>query len=98
MANLKLKKSNYDSPKYKKKMVDLLRELEMEEEQIEYFLMLPLPDKELYELALEIEKDVLAKQEHMKLCKGCAYCIITDEELDEAEISPVSDIEEYKTI
>lgn len=74
MTNSKINKKTYYSKRYFKKAQAILEELGMEDDQMEIFLMLPMSNKELYELALELKEEVEKTEEHLKDCNGCEYC------------------------
>lgn len=67
-------RKEYYNKRFKNKARAIVDELGMEDEQIEYFMLLPLPDEELYNLALQIKKEVEEVEEHLNTCKGCDKC------------------------
>lgn len=67
-------RKEYYNKRFKNKARAIVDELGMEDEQIEYFMLLPMSDEELYNLALQIKKEVEETEEHLKICKGCVKC------------------------
>lgn len=67
-------RKEYYNKRFKNKARAIVDELGMEDEQIEYFMLLPMSDEELYNLALHIKKEVEEAEEHLKTCKGCVKC------------------------
>jgi hypothetical protein len=77
MSNSKFNKKNYYNKRYHTKAKAILESIGMEDEQIEFFLLLPMSDKDLYELALELQADLEKTEKHLEECDGCDKCVET---------------------
>jgi len=76
-------KKDYYNKRYKKKAQSILDDLGMEDDQMEFFMMLPMSDQDLYELALVLKDEVEESEEHLSHCKGCDKCKLDTKVINE---------------